>query len=139
MIIGWAVIIGSVLAAWQSDNAVLWAFPPLAWAFYQLIVTPTTCGVRTNRGHPCKNGTWGRLSACKQPAHSKLKLDELLRLFGLRNGVQYLPPSPAQAQMQSPPPPEEASTTGNGNERLLLVLTVVATVAGVVQAVVSFK
>jgi hypothetical protein len=134
---GWyAAVIALGVLAWKSGAMQLWILPILAWVLYELCYCPTTCGVQTVRGHPCRKAASGRLYACKaEPSHPALKREALRRLLGLQHGAASVPP-PARprAEMPQPAPPEEAPSV-EPRQQLMVYLTVVATVAGVIQTI----
>lgn len=135
-----AVVLLSVLA-WQSGYPQLWILPLLTWAYYELCSVPTLCGVETSRGWPCKHPASGRLMACtREPSHSVYKTDALLRLLGYRRSPrQATAPAPRPGRGPEPhysePLPERP--TVEPKQRLMTVLTVIATVAGVIQTVLA--
>lgn len=141
-LLGWWAGIATLAAlAWQYDALELWVLPLFAWVAYESCYCPTTCGVTTVRGHPCRNAVLGRLYACKeQMAHPALKRDAIYRLLGLRPGSG---PSPnqrhapqAQTANQVYPP---GTATVEPNQQIMLYLTIVATVAGVIQTIWTVK
>lgn len=137
----WACIAILCVLAWRVGVAQLWLLPLIAWIPYELCYAPTTCGVQTTRGQPCKNPTSGRLYACKeQPAHAPLKRDALFRLLGLRHG-------PALSRTGQAPSSQTAhaeyalpeSATIDPHQKVMLYLTVIATLAGVIQTIWAVK
>ncbi|MBE1530231.1 hypothetical protein [Actinomadura algeriensis] len=135
----WAVIVLLLVWAWQAEEVQLWALPLLAWGYYELGAVPTLCGVETTRGHPCKNPARGRLMACTaQPSHAGYKTDALLRLVGVRR-----PPRPIAASASrsdnAPSPGDQSSgeATVESKQTLMIALTLIATVAGVVQTILT--
>ncbi|MEU5882249.1 hypothetical protein [Spirillospora sp. NPDC047279] len=137
---GAAILLG--VFAWNQGRVELWILPILVIAYYELCAVPTLCGVETSRGHPCKNQAYGRLIACKdQPSHAVYKNDALLRMLGFRR-------PPRQVSAPAPGPHDRTATelpmepqvaTIESKQTLITLLTVVGTIAGVVQVFLAAK
>ncbi|MGI5203267.1 hypothetical protein ACQEU6_17030 [Spirillospora sp. CA-108201] len=140
MLAGWAITGALCVLAWQVGELQLWVLPLLSWIAYEICYVPTTCGVKTGRNEPCRNAADGRLYACKeQPSHPPLKRDALYRLLGLRHG-----PAPAAGSTRrttgtynAEPAPE--SVTIDPHQKIMLYLTIIATIAGAVQTIWAVK
>jgi hypothetical protein len=103
----WAVTALLAAVAWRAGHLQLWLLPLLFWAYYELCLCPTTCGIRTTGGGLCRNPASGRLYACKaRPAHSRLKNDALIRMLGIRRA------SPAPTLVNGARPSAKSSGSG---------------------------
>jgi hypothetical protein len=139
----WGAIATLLVLAWQIGELQLWVLPVLTWVLYELCYCPTTCGVETVRGHPCRKRTRGRLYACAaEPSHRGLKWEAIKGLMGIRKSAA--PPIRTAAQNTRPP-----QTTGSvaapgpatldPRQSAMFYLTVVATIAGVIQTIWALK
>jgi hypothetical protein len=128
----WAGIGVLVVMAWYSGRPLAWTLPIFTWVLYELCFCPIACGVQTRDGTPCRNNASGRLYACT-PAHWRLKRAVLLSWVGIRR--------PYRTVTTAPVTPGSLASVGSvqvdPNQRVMLYLTIIGTVAGVVQAVVS--
>lgn len=139
----WGAVVVLAVLAWQSDHPELWMLPLLTWAYYELCAVPTLCGVETSRGFPCKNPANGRLMACThQPAHAVYKTDALLRILGFRRSPrQVTAPAPrpgGESTFQHSEPPSEQPTVER-KQTLMTALTIIGTLAGVIQVLLAVK
>jgi hypothetical protein len=121
-----------VVIAWFSDRPVLWVAPLFTWAAYELCFCPIACGVGTHKGAPCRKSATGRLFAC-DPAHQRLKRAVLLRWVGIRRPYRTITTTAGAPGGGAPVGPVQVDP----NQRVMLCLTVVGTLAGVVQALIS--
>jgi hypothetical protein len=137
----WGAIALLVVTAWQAGRPELWILPLLSWAYYELCAVPTLCGVETSRGWPCKHPANGRLMACtREPSHNVYKTDALLRMLGFRRNPRQVTasaPRPGRepAAHYSEAPPERV--TVESKQTLITALTIIATIAGVIQTVLA--
>ncbi|MFC6884973.1 MULTISPECIES: hypothetical protein [Actinomadura] len=141
VLIWWGAVILLAVFAWQSGSPELWILPILTLAYYELCAVPTLCGVETSKGWPCKNPANGRLIACKrESSHAVYKNDALLRMLGFRRPPrQFSAPAPRPGQQPAPPAsaPETEPATIDSKQTLITFLTIIATIAGVIQTVLA--
>lgn len=128
----WTAIGVLVVIAWYSGRPLMWAVPIFTWVVYELCFCPTACGVQTRDGTPCRNDANGRLFACKA-SHWRLKRAVLLRWMGIRRPYRTVTTTPLAPGSPVPTGPVQVDP----NQRVMLYLTVIGTIAGVVQAVFS--
>lgn len=128
----WAAIGALGVIAWSSKQSLMWALPIFTWVVYELCFCPIACGVQTRDGTPCRNNASGRLFACR-PSHWRLKRAVLLRWVGIRRPYRIVTAAPAAPGSPAPVGPVQVDP----NQRVMLYLTIIGTIAGVVQAVVS--
>ena len=116
----------------------LWALTVLAWSTYQLCFCPTTCGVATHEGGPCRNPARGRMYACQTaPGHQRLKTDAL---WGLTGHLHRLPrPRSRRAahRKSSLTPSMVEHGYIHPNQRVLTYLAVTGAVVTTIEAAVG--
>lgn len=101
---------------------------------------PTTCGVITQKGHPCRNRTNGILFGCGSGKHIWAKV---FARFGVRRKVpagQNFPATSGNLHSEGVGQPTTVKVSGvqeKTNEAIVFWLTVISTGAGVVSMVTS--
>ncbi len=125
----WAGIAALCAAAVYAGTWRMWALTVLVWSLYELCFCPTSCGVATRDGGPCRNGARGRLFACTDvTGHQQLKTDALWRPAGVaRLRLTDVPAAHRKAPLHS-----AGSASVEPAQRLIAyaaVLSLVATIA----------
>lgn len=128
----WTAVGVLIVIAWYSGRPLIWVLPIFTWVVYELCFCPIACGVQTRDGTPCRNNANGRLFACR-PSHWRLKRAVLLSWVGIRRPYRTVTLAPATPGGPAP----VGSVRVDPNQRIMLYLTIIGTIAGVVQAVVS--
>lgn len=144
----WAVTVLLAVVAALSGHLRLWLLPLLFWAYYELCLCPTTCGIQTTSGGLCRHPASGRLYACQaQPSHSRLKINAFLRLLGIRRDpvVPARPDGPGQEPAAAGGGPRQQAVaadfgpetaTIDSRQTLVVLLIVLGTFVAVVLALI---
>jgi hypothetical protein len=137
----WTVLIGLLALGISKVNVEVISWVVVIGCGYELFIGKTQCRVSKVGGGACRNNARGRLRGCWIVAHRRAKWDAIFhRTTGKASPLaRFRMPVAGSAEpvvVSRVSAPELAvSTAEKSSNRMMLVLTLIGTVAGVISAV----
>jgi hypothetical protein len=138
----WTILIGLLALGVSKENVELVSWAVVIGCGYELFIGKTQCRVSKVEGGACRNNARGRLRGCWIVAHRRAKWDAIFHratgkvspLARFRMPVEGSA-EPVAASRSGSVPELRVSKADNSSNRLMLLLTIIGTAAGVISAI----